>query len=96
MVQLLTEEFRLSGCLGNVEISCSEGGFVTVNAVQIPEATKAWTGQYFTDYPVKVTASAKEGYRFAGWSGDVNSCDPVIEASVKKDGIVLKAVFEKK
>ena len=96
MVQLLTEEFRLSGCLGNVEISCSEGGFVTVNTVRIPEATEAWTGQYFTDYPVKVTASAKEGYRFAGWSGDVNSCDPVIEASVKKDGIVLKAVFEKK
>ena len=48
------------------------------------------------DYPVKVTASAKEGYRFVGWSGDVGSCDPAMEIPLYKDGITLRAVFEKK
>ena len=96
MVQLLTEEFGLSGCLGNVEISCTEGGCVTVNTVQIPGSTEAWSGQYFTDYPVSVTAVAQEGYRFAGWSGDVDSSDPAMEIPLYKDGITLRAVFEKR
>ena len=96
MVQLLTEEFGLSGCLGNVKISCTEGGCVTVNTVQIPESTEAWSGQYFTDYPVSVTAVPKEGYSFAGWSGDVDSSDPAMEIPLYKDGITLRAVFAKR
>lgn len=96
MMQFLTEEFGLSGSLADVKISCTEGGSVILNTVEIPGTTEEWTGQYFTDYPVSVTAVPQEGYRFAGWSGDVGSCDPAIEIPLYKDGITLRAVFEKR
>ena len=94
MMQLLQEEFDLKGTLENVTVSCTEGGMVTLNTVQISDGME-WTGQYFTDYPVALTAIPEKGYRFAGWRGDAVSEDASVKIRLQTGGIALQAVFEK-
>lgn len=94
MAQLLKEEFELTGTLENVTVNCTEGGTVRFNTVDVP-AAGAFSGQYFTDYPVTLLAVPEEGFHFAGWSGDIVSEDISLEAEVKPGGIAVWAVFEK-
>ena len=95
MVQYLASEFGLTGTLENVSVGCSEGGSVLLNTVEIPEGTECFVGQYFTDYPIELTALPKDGYRFVGWSGDVSSEAAELEVKIKAGGVTLQAIFEK-
>lgn len=96
MLQYLKEEFGLSGTVENVSVGCSVGGSVQLNTLTIPAGTKAFTGQYFTDYPIELTAVPEEGYRFVGWNGDVTGEATSMEVRLKAGGVVLQALFEKK
>ena len=102
----LAEEFGLTGTLETVEITVQnpDGGTVTVNTSQIDLGTVTvntsqidlsegtWSGQYYTDYPITVTARANAGYRFAGWKGDADETGETI--TVRLDGgAALEAVF---
>lgn len=91
----LAEELGLSGSLETVTIRNEqpEGGTVMVNTATVSAAE--WTGQYFTDYPITVTAVAADGYRFAGWSGDLEGLEAQAEVEVSEGGIALTAKFEK-
>jgi|BioPla2DNA2_1021312.scaffolds.fasta_scaffold16594_5 hypothetical protein len=61
-----------------------------------------WTGKYYTDYEMNVTAIAKEGYSFAGWKiegaeivGDKNS--PTISVKlIDNQDCIIDAIFERK
>lgn len=92
----LAEEFQLTGTLETVTITCSDSemGSVTVNTSCIDLSDGQWSGQYFTDYPITVTATPKDGYEFIGWKGDMQSTGETITASVD-GGISLEAVFAK-
>ena len=62
----------------------------------IPDLSEgSWTGKYYTDYPVTVTAVPADGYEFVGWSGSVTSNSDTIEAEVVEGGITLEAIFGK-
>lgn len=90
----LAEEFGLTGTLETVEITVQnpDGGTVTVNTSQIDLSEGTWSGQYYTDYPITVTAQANPGYRFAGWKGDSDGTETTI--TVRLDGgAALEAVF---
>lgn len=95
-VQHLAEEFNLSGTLETVTITSShpEMGSVTVNTSEIELSSGSWSGQYFTDYPITVTASANDGYQFLGWKGDANEASNTVTLSVD-GGVSLEAVFAK-
>lgn len=96
-VQHLAEEFQLSGVPETVTI-CSgnpEMGEVVVNTSPIDLSSGTWSGKYFTDYPITVTASAKEGYRFVGWKGDANTAENTLTLPVD-GGVTLEAVFADK
>lgn len=90
----LAEEFGLTGSLETVTVTCEqpEMGEVTVNTSQIDLSGGSWTGKYFTDYPITVTAVPKEGYRFLGWKGDADQAEPTLTCAVD-GGITLEAVF---
>ncbi len=96
MIESLKNEFDLSGTVETVKLSinAAEAGNVYINTIQADMSEGEWEGQYFTDYPVKVTAQANPGYRFAGWSGSYESTDTEIRVAVE-EGIQLTALFEK-
>lgn len=70
-----------------------EGGDVTVNGSAI-DLVKGFEGNYFNEYKLTLTASAKEGYTFAGWAGTYSSENATITVTAK-EAAGLQAVFKK-
>lgn len=97
IVEDLKEEFALTGSLETVTIqnNDAEAGAIVINTTTPDLSTGSWTGKYYTDYPVTVTAVANEGYRFLGWSGAVESMEEMIEVPVEASGVMIQANFEK-
>ena len=93
----LAEEFQLNGRPETVQITCTDPamGSVVVNTSCIDLTDGSWSGQYFTDYPITVTATANDGYEFLGWKGDAQSTGETITVAVD-GGISLEAVFAEK
>ena len=93
-MQHLAEEFNLTGTLEMVQITSAhpEMGTVTVNTSQIDLSSGSWTGQYYTDYPITITATPEPGYTFVGWKGDTGETSTQITLPVT-GGISLEAVF---
>lgn len=96
IVPSMARELGLSGTLEavTVTVNAPEGGSVLVNTAST-KGSRVWSGSYYTDYPVTVTAVPEEGWEFAGWSGDLSGKEPVCEAAVKEGGIRLHARFVK-
>ena len=91
----LAEELGLTGSLETVTVTADpEMGSVTVNTSQIDLSSGTWSGQYYTDYPITVTAQPAEGYTFLGWKGDADTLEPSLTLSMD-GGLNLEAVFVK-
>jgi len=97
IVPYLAEEYGLTGTLETVTLhnDSPEAGDITLNTIEPDLSEGAWSGKYYTDYPVTVTATARYGYEFAGWEGTVVSDEPCITVPVEAGGIELYAVFKK-
>lgn len=96
-IQYLAEEFELTGTLETVSISTKhpEMGSVIVNTSTIDLSGHTWSGQYFTDYPITVTAVAGDGYEFIGWKGGANETADTLTVDIS-GGVALEAVFAEK
>lgn len=97
MIESLRKEFNLYGTVEvvSLDINDTEAGKVYINTTEADVSNGTWTGQYFTDYPVDITAVANPGYRFVGWSGSYEIAEESIQVGVVEGGISLTAVFEK-
>ena len=102
IVQYLKDDFGLSGIPAPVEIEINDpaAGSIVLNTIKPSfDSDGKWCGEYFTDYPITITASANDGYRFVRWDNDAisesKSTDASIELSVPEAGVKIKAVFEK-
>lgn len=93
----LAEAFSLTGTLEEVTVASAQPhmGSVVVNTSAIDLSSGLWHGNYYTDYPITVTANAKDGYQFLGWKGATNTDQASITLPVN-GGIVLEAVFAEK
>ena len=97
MIEALRKEFNLFGTVETitVQIDDVEAGKVYINTIE-PELTDGtWSGRYFTDYEINITAEANPGYRFVGWSGDVESTEWMIKVPIKEGGTQIVPLFEK-
>lgn len=97
MKQHMEKEFGLTGGLGTITLRNEDvtKGTIVINTIE-PEMTNGiWMGEYYTEYPVIMTAYPKEGYEFVGWSGDLDSTESTIEISVKSSGVDVRANFQK-
>lgn len=92
--QHLAQEFGLTGTLETVTVTTSEPalGSVQVNTSVVDLSDGSWSGQYFTDYPITVTANPAPGAKFVGWQGDVESDQSTITVPMD-GGVHLEAVF---
>lgn len=97
MKQYLAEEFGLTGTIENVTLNNKDEsmGRIILNTITPEMKNGSWTGEYFTDYPLTVTAQPMEGYEFVGWSGSVVSNELTVEVPVTEGGIELTAEFQK-
>lgn len=102
IAQYAKEHFGLTGTLEPVEIETTDSaaGSVVLNTAAIPFGDDGkWRGEYFTDYPVTLSAKAEEGHHFAGWEIDrgkgIEKADEAwLELDIPPNGIFVKAIFE--
>lgn len=99
---ILKNTLDLKGNLANVTVKINNpsAGSITINTIT-PDLTdssladSAFTGQYFEDYDITLTAAPKKGYKFTGWSGDSDSTEASITVK-PSDAAKYTANFKKK
>lgn len=103
IVQYLKDDFDLSGIPAPVEVEINDptAGRIVLNTIEPSfDVNGRWIGEYYTDYPITLTASANDGYRFVRWEiTDSNRKETLtednIETNISEQGISVNAVFEK-
>ncbi|GAB3173510.1 CotH kinase family protein [Telluribacter humicola] len=103
MSQQLKNHFSLSDRRSiTVNVSNTENGYIKVNTLTILPTTPGvsqnaypWTGYYFQNVPVTLTAMPKAGYKFVRWQEGNNtiSTNPVLVLNLLSDRSVT-AVFD--
>lgn len=69
----------------------TDQGWVQVNSLAIHE--NDWTGDYFTQVPIRVTAVPASGYRFSHWEGTITSTEASLQFSLTGP-TTLTPIFE--
>lgn len=103
IVQYLKNVFRLEGTLAPIELEISDisSGKVILNTIEPAfNDDGKWHGEYYTDFPVTLTAAANDGYRFVRWEIADSSKKEMIseetaEIYIAETGTSVKAVYEK-
>lgn len=74
----------------NIRISDTDEGYVKVNSLDVDAPN--WSGDYFQNVPIKVTAVPKDGYVFRRWELDSDAEDA--ELTINLTGqLALRPVF---
>lgn len=96
-VKHLADEFELKGTINPIKITVDdpEGGKVQINTSIIDLSSGSWDGEYFSDYPITITAYPNEGYVFKGWTKGVDSMDSTISITLGSE-LELQPIFEEK
>ncbi|MFN2140857.1 MAG: CotH kinase family protein [Candidatus Promineifilaceae bacterium] len=90
--QHIVEAFSLSGTqFLTIEVNRPEGGHILVEGLPLPGTP--FTGVYFRDIPLKLTAVAEPGFRFVSWQGPVSSREETVSLELTGDESIT-AVFE--
>lgn len=76
-----------------INLGIEEPGSGKISINTITPLDYPWTGIYFHNIPVQLTAKPEPGYRFTGWQGSVESSERSISLDVLSDKNI-RAVFE--
>ncbi len=89
----IIQQFTRAGIYNvNTVISPANAGGIYLNTIHIQ--AENWTGKYFQNVPVKLTAVPKQGYKFSHWEiNGTKNLNNSIEISLTKV-TTCKAVFE--
>jgi len=88
----IMNKFGLSGTAPLTIINEGPGGTVFFDNIELKPDTV--TGLYFKGVPMLLTVSAREGFKFKGWKGMIESYSDTISV-ILADSSVLIAEFEK-
>lgn len=95
---LLRSKYNL-GNLNTITLDTDEGGTIKINSLmlddntpRLSENTYPWSGQYFEDVPIVLTAIPNEGFIFDHWEGTIESQTESIELYLTQNS-QLKAIF---
>ncbi|GAB5555676.1 MAG: hypothetical protein Sapg2KO_52670 [Saprospiraceae bacterium] len=89
------KDFFATDSLVQLDLEVNVGGTVIVNR-HLELKNTHFSGLYFRDYPIHLSAQASLGYRFVRWedaNGQVLSSKALLEA-LPLEGLSFKAVFE--
>ena len=92
-LQQLKEFLGLKEELVELNIIIKGEGKIKINNI-FPELNEGkWSGKYFTNIPIIITAIPNEGNKFKEWSGDKTSNEEILEVSLDKETTIV-ANFE--
>jgi hypothetical protein len=95
--QHLIDRFGLPGTAELTITHNSTQGSVQINSIELSSKTPGiddpenWTGVYFEGIPIKLSATPKPGYEFAGWEG-IKKTSPSVSI-ILNENITIRAVF---
>jgi hypothetical protein len=90
--QHIVEAFSLSGTqILTLAVNQPQGGHILVEGLPIPGTP--FTGVYFRDIPLQLTAVPEPGYRFVTWQGPLNSREETVSLLLTGNETIT-AVFE--
>lgn len=102
---MLKDTLKLEGDVVDINVTTSdkEGGIITINTITPDFSDGTFTGKYFSDYPITITAKANDGYTFKGFtrSDSVDVDKTITSITVALDNISsdepleIQAIFEK-
>lgn len=81
-------------------IQDSSKGTIQINSIGINQGTPGitnpdeWSGVYFSEIPISITAIPQDGYSFAGWRGILEGASEYIEIVLTED-ITIEPIFIK-
>jgi hypothetical protein len=96
----IREKFQIDNNINaTIDVSNEAHGYVKLNTIDILSTTPGinpnpypWTGVYFSDVAVKLTAIPRNGYVFSHWEGFSTSTDAEITVTTNAN-FSVKAVF---
>jgi CotH kinase protein/Lamin Tail Domain/Chitobiase/beta-hexosaminidase C-terminal domain/Secretion system C-terminal sorting domain/Divergent InlB B-repeat domain len=87
----IRQEFNLPGMAQlTLDIEPAEGGKIKINSI-MPQQYP-WTGSYFQQNPITLTAVPEPGFQFSGWEG-ITSQEITVTQTLTED-LSLMAIFE--
>lgn len=88
--------FALSGNLAKVTIQNDDSqGSITVNTITPQMKNGSWSGSYYTDYPITLTAEPKSGYQFAYWETSTGEQIKSVSAEITfNSNITISAIYK--
>ncbi len=90
--QHVVEAFSLSGTQYlTMNVNRPDGGQILVEGLPLPGMP--FTGVYFRDVPLQLTAVAKPGFRFVSWQGPVTSNEETVSLQLTGNESIT-AIFE--
>lgn len=97
ITRYMEDELNLAGTQETLTITTDtpEFGAVQLNTITPDLSGGAWSGKYYTDYPVTLTAVPATGHSFVAW--EVNGeriTDPTIKAEILKGGSAVHVIFQ--
>jgi hypothetical protein len=98
----IIEEFGLDGTYNLQVITDPKQGYVRVNSMEIFGTTPGindpshWSGIYFKELPITLTAIPQKGYQFSHWEGiDPNISENESITLTPADNLQITPIFEK-
>lgn len=81
----------LQKSMQTITLKTKGNGKIQINTV-IPDTADGWSGKYYPDCPVTLTAIPGENAEFTGWSGDLSGMDTTVTLTLS-DAMSIQANF---
>lgn len=78
-----------------ITLKSGNGGKIRINTITT-DSSNGWTGSYYPEAPVTLTALPDEGHAFTGWSGDISGSDTTVTVTLKQAMSIEASFGEKK
>lgn len=97
MITLLKDYFSLEGSLANITIKNDDSmGTVKINTITPDLTSGSWSGSYYTDFPILLSAEPKPGYTFSYWETSDGKKLNINSAEIEfNTDLTVTAVYEK-
>ena len=96
MIGFVAEELGLSGSVESLTLRTEtpDAGEIRLNTITPDLSSGTWSGQYYTDVPVKLTAVPAAGSTFDHWEVNGERMDASeIELNLQEGGATIHAIF---